>query len=49
MTNFTLVAFAMVLALLAVGTYRVLHSWRVRHRVAWELERAEWRLWISRP
>jgi hypothetical protein len=49
MTNFALIAFAAVLALLAVGSYRVLHRWRVRRRAAWELERAAWRLWISRP
>ncbi len=49
MTIFTLIAFAAVLVLLAIGSYGVLHRWRVKRRAAWELERAAWRLWISRP
>jgi hypothetical protein len=30
-------------------THRVLAGVRVTRRVAWEVDRAEWRRWISRP
>ena len=42
--------FAVLLATaLAAVTYRASAGLRGRRRVAWELERAGWRRWISRP
>jgi hypothetical protein len=44
-----------VFALLAVGLatailiHRAFAGLRARQRAVWELERAEWRRWISRP
>jgi hypothetical protein len=49
MTNTILVAFLAVALVTAVATYPSLAGLRARRRRAWELERAEWRLWISRP
>jgi hypothetical protein len=51
MTKTILLAFLAValLTAVAVATYRSLAGLRDRRRTAWELERAEWRLWISRP
>jgi hypothetical protein len=42
--------FTVVLATaLAAVTYHASSGLRGRRREAWELERAEWRRWISRP
>ena len=42
--------FALVLATaLAAVTYHASSGLRGRRLEAWELERAEWRRWISRP
>lgn len=41
--------FAVLLATAAAVTYRASAGLRGRRREAWELERAEWRRWISRP
>ena len=51
MPSITLFAlFAVLLAItLAAVTYRASAGLRVRRREAWELDRAEWRRWISRP
>jgi hypothetical protein len=38
----------LIIALLA-GIYPNLRGWRRRRRAAWEVERAEWREWITRP
>ncbi len=44
--------FAVLVAALSMAamdaTRRALQGWRARRRAAWELERADWRLWISR-
>lgn len=34
---------------IAAFTYRASAGIRARRREAWELDRAEWRRWISRP
>ena len=49
MTKTILLAFLVVALVAAVVAYRSLAGFRARRRTAWELERAEWRLWISRP
>jgi hypothetical protein len=43
-----LLAVALAMAVAAV-TYRASAGLRARRREAWELERDEWRQWISRP
>lgn len=44
------VVLAAALATAAAGAaLNVLQGWRARRLAARELERAEWRLWISRP
>ena len=44
------VLFAVALATVtAAVTYRASAELRGRRRQAWEVERAEWRRWISRP
>ena len=45
---FALVAVTLATTIVAV-TYRASAGLRGRRREAWELERAEWRQWISRP
>lgn len=52
MTNTMIALAALALAMTAVvgvGAYRGLALARHRRRAAWELDRAEWRLWITRP
>jgi hypothetical protein len=38
----------LIVGLLA-ALYPALRGWRRRRRAAWEIERAEWRKWITRP
>lgn len=45
---FVLLALALTLAAGAVAHF-ALAGVRARRRAAWELERAEWRRWITRP
>ena len=45
---FVLLAVALATAIATV-TYRASAVLRSRRREAWELDRAEWRRWISRP
>lgn len=45
---FALLFIAVATAIAAVS-YRASAGLRGRRREAWELERAEWREWISRP
>ena len=35
--------------LMLVAASRRLHRWHTMRQAAWELERIEWRRWISRP
>ena len=52
MSNTMLALAALALALTAVvaaGAYRGLATVRDRRRAAWELDRVEWRRWITRP
>lgn len=51
MTKTLLFAFFAVPLATAIiaATYRSLAGLRARRRTAWELERAEWRHWITRP
>ncbi|HET7470976.1 MAG TPA: hypothetical protein VFJ81_14930 [Gemmatimonadales bacterium] len=49
MTKTILLAFLAIALVTALATYRSLAGLRAKRRTAWELERAEWRLWISRP
>jgi hypothetical protein len=45
-----LILLAVTLALaIAAFTHRATAGLRVRRREAWELDRGEWRRWISRP
>lgn len=41
--------FVVLATAIAAVTYRASSGLRGRRREAWELERAEWREWISRP
>jgi len=34
---------------LSVALYPQLRGWRKKRRAAWELDRAEWRRWLTRP
>ena len=52
MTNTTifLALLAIVLSIVVGGaTHFALAGVRARRRAAWEVDRAEWRRWISRP
>jgi hypothetical protein len=51
MTKTIFLAFLTMTLTTAVAgtTYRSLAGLRARRRAAWDLERAEWRLWITRP
>jgi hypothetical protein len=51
MTMTILFAFLALALVMAIGpvSYRGLAGLRARRRAAWELERADWRLWITRP
>ena len=35
--------------MIAAVSFRASAGLRVRRRTRWELERAEWRVWIARP
>ena len=50
-TTFALVllALALAVAITAAGAHFALAGVRGRRRAAWELDRAEWRRWMSRP
>ena len=51
MTNTMIALAALAVALTAVvgaGTYRGLATARNRRRAAWEMDRVEWRRWITR-
>jgi hypothetical protein len=51
MTKTILLAFVVITLATAVAAtiYRGLAGVRARRRDAWELERADWRHWMSRP
>jgi hypothetical protein len=38
-----------LLLALSVVLYPPLRVWRRKRRAAWELDRAEWRRWLTRP
>jgi len=38
-----------LLLALSMALYPPLRSWRRKRRAAWELDRAEWRRWLTRP
>jgi type II secretory pathway pseudopilin PulG len=40
---------AVLMVGLSAALYPGLRGWRRRRRAAWEMERAEWREWITRP
>jgi hypothetical protein len=33
----------------SLAASRALRGWRLRRRTAWEVERAAWRAWLTRP
>jgi hypothetical protein len=49
MTNTILLLTLVLVTAVATATYRGLAGVRAKRRVAWELDRALWRHWISRP
>jgi hypothetical protein len=49
MTPTFLLAFLALAAAVALVSYHGLAGARARRRAAWELDRAEWRQWITRP
>jgi hypothetical protein len=38
-----------LLLALSVALNAPLRAWRRKRRAAWELDRAEWRRWLTRP
>jgi hypothetical protein len=49
MTPTILLLTAVAILSVAIVTYRGFAGLRARRRIAWQLDRALWRQWISRP